>query len=346
VKEINMKTTLLWATLIVIGVVLGGCQSDQQTSKETEQLPAQKVVTTVAQLKPVSNQIELLGTVESVYKAEIAARVSGTITTLPVVLGSEVHKDDLLVEISAGEIDAKLQQSRAQMEQARRNLEREKKLLTKSAATPETVKSLEEYLSIAEAAYQEARTIQSYTRVLSPFDGRVTSKQANIGDLATPGKPLLNIEDENHLQVITDIPEAMILQVKQGDVFSIHIPAANLTISGTVAEVAPTANPTTRSGPVKLNIDAHPDLRPGQFARVALALQETTTLVVPAEAIIPLGQMDRIYVVEKDHARLRLVRPGASYGEQIEILSGIQPGDAVIIEGQQTLHDGQPVIIQ
>jgi RND family efflux transporter MFP subunit len=345
-KEINMKPTLLLATIIAIGVVLGGCQSEQKNSLETTQLPTQQVVTAEAQLQSVSNQIELLGTVESVYRAEIAARVSGTITTLPVVLGSEVHKDDLLVEISAGEIDAKLQQSRAQMEQARRNLEREKKLLRKNAATPETVKSLEEYLSIAEAAYQEARTIQSYTRVLSPFSGKVTSKQANVGDLATPGKPLLNIEDENHLQILTDIPEAMILQVKQGDVFSIHIPSANLTISGTVAEVAPTANPTTRSGQVKLNIDAHPNLRPGQFARVALDLQEARTLVVPAEAIIPLGQMDRIYVVENDHARLRLVRSGASYGDNIEILSGIQPGDIVIIQGQQTLHDGQPVLIQ
>ncbi len=341
-----MKPTLLRATLIAICIVLSGCQSDRKESRETVQLQPQKVVTAKAQLQSVTNQIELLGTVESVYKAEIAARVSGTITTLPVVLGSEVHKGDLLVEINAGEIDAKLQQSRAQLEQARRNLEREKKLLKKNAATPETVKSLEEYLSIAEAAYQEASTIQSYTKVLSPFDGRVTSKQANIGDLATPGKPLLDIEDENHLQVITDIPEAMILQIKQGDVFPIHIPSANLTISGTVAEVAPTANPTTRSGPVKLNIDAHQNLRPGQFARVALSLQEASTLVVPAKSIIALGQMDRIFVVDNDHARLRLVRSGASYGDNIEILSGIQPGDTVIVEGQQSLHDGQPVIIQ
>lgn len=342
-----MKAFWCIAALMIISISLSGCDGEQHSGGEPPvKLSPQEVEIAAVQLAPVRNQIEILGTIESVYHAEISAKVSGTITTLPVVLGSEVAKGDLLVEISAGEIDAKLQQSLAQLSQAKRNLEREKKLLQKNAATPERVKSLEESLAIARAAYQEARIIQSYTRILAPFDGRVTRKMANVGDLATPGKPLLNIEDENHLQVITDIPEAMFLQVKQGDVLTVTVPSARLTVPGTVAEVAPTANPTTRSAPVKLNIEAHRHLRPGQFARVALSLQSATTLTVPTEALISWGQLERLFVVENGLARLRLVRCGESYGDDREILSGVILGEQVIIRGQQNIHDGQPVVIK
>lgn len=341
-----MKPFRFLVAVCTASLLVGSCKNEQPAEKTAVTLSSQQVAVRVVEQVPVLNQIEVIGTVESVYRAEISAKVSGTITVLPVVLGSEVSKGDLLVEISAGEIDARLQQSRAQMSQARRNLAREKKLLEQNAATPETVKSLEESLAIAEAAAQEALIMQSYTRLLAPFDGRITRKMANIGDLATPGKPLLNIEDESQLQVITDIPEAMILEVKQGDVLSVAIPSAGLTVPGTVAEVAPTANPTTRSGPVKINIAPHPHLRPGQFARVALSQQGTQTLTVPRLALVNSGQMEQLFIVENGKARLRLVRSGAHYGDAVEILSGIRAGEQVVVTGQHNLHDGQPVAIE
>lgn len=338
----------LWYIVAFLSAVLFlcGCKEEEHQGTARERLP--QVEVTVAQVRqvPVADQRELLGTVESKYRAEISAKVSGTITDLPVVLGSEVAKGELLLQISAGEIDARLQQSQAQLHQARRNLEREKKLLAKNAATPESVKSLGESLAIAEATYQEARIIQSYTRIEAPFAGRVTKKLVNIGDLATVGKPLLNIEDESQLQVITDIPEALILKVKQGEVLSVAIPSAGLTVTGTVAEVAPTADPATRSGQVKLTIDAHPDLRSGQFARVTLAMQEAKTLTVPGDALVNLGQMERLFVVDDGKARLRLVRSGKRYGDNIEILSGVNPGEQVVISGQQQLRDGQPITVR
>lgn len=341
-----MKPLWSFAAVCAVSLILSSCKAEQPGEKEAVQLPPQQVTVRAVEQVPVANQIEIIGTVEAVYRAEISAKVSGTITALPMVLGSVVRKGDLLLEISAGEIDARLQQSRAQLSQAQRNLAREKKLLVQNAATAETVKSLEESLAIAEAANQEALIMQGYTRLLAPFDGRVTRKLANIGDLATPGKPLLNIEDESHLQVITDVPEAMILQVKQGDVLSLTVPSAGLTVPGTVAEVAPTTNPTTRSGPVKINIASHPHLRPGQFVRVALSQQSIKTLIVPRTALVSSGQMEQLFVVEKDTARLRLVRSGAEYGEAIEILSGITAGEQVIVTGQSSIQDGQPVVIE
>lgn len=341
-----MKLFRWICTLAFITILLTGCREEQPKERVKVDLPVKNVEVAEVLLAPVTHQIEVLGTVASKYRAEISTKVSGTISSMPVLLGSVVRRGDVLLEISAGEIDARLRQALAQVQQARRNLDREKKLLAKNAATQETVKSLEESLIIAEAAYEETRTIQSYTRISAPFDGRVTRKMVNRGDLATPGKPLLDIEDEDHLQVLADIPEAMIIHVKQGDQLQVSLPSANLSLTGTVAEVAPTANPSTRSGPIKLDIDDHPDLRPGQFARVVLSRQNAKTLTVPQEALVLRGQMEQMFVVDDKVARLRLVRTGSRYGETIEVLSGLAQGEHVVIKGQDQLKDGQPVAIQ
>lgn len=325
---------------------MSGCNSEHQEGVTKIQLPEQEVRVVPALLEPVRNQIELLGTIAPVNRVEIAAKVSGTIIDLPVVLGSEIEKGEIIVEISAGEIDAKLQQSKSQLEQAKRNLERERKLLSQKAATREGVRALQEGVDIAQAAYTEALTFQQYTRIKAPINGRVTRKHVNEGDLATPGKPLLNIEDNNHLQVITDIPERYIFEVRQGDKLKIDVPSADMTITGTVAEVAPSADPQTRTAPVKLDIEAHPQLYGGQFVRVVLNTQVAHTLTVPQSALVPFGQMERVFVVDADIAELRLVRSGENYGDSIEILSGLKEGERVVIEGQETLRDGQPVVLR
>lgn len=344
-KPILVKTGSAIFSLLIL-LLANGCKTEQEHAGTSAPLPEIEVKAAPARMEPARRQIELLGTIEAVHRAEIAAKVSGAITSLPVVLGSEIKKNDLLVEISAGEIDAKVQQSKAQLEQAKRNLEREVKLLRKKAATAETVRSLEESVNIAEAAYQEALTFQNYTRIKAPLDGRVTRKTANVGDLATPGKPLLYIEDNTFLQVLTDIPEKYINRIRQGDRLKIEVPSAEMTITGTIAEVAPTSNPTTRTAPVKLDIQAHPRLHGGQFVRVLFTTDDLQTLTVPREAVLPFGQMERVFVVENNTARLRLVRVGDDHADRVEILSGLRADENVIVEGHHSLRDGQPVAVQ
>jgi RND family efflux transporter MFP subunit len=260
-----------------------------------------------------------------------------------VELGSQVHKGDLLVELSVGEISAKVQQSNAQLEQARRNLTREENMLKKNAATPETVKSLRDALRIAEAAHREAVTMFDYARITAPFSGIITKKIANIGDLATPGKVLLNMEEENNLQVLTAIPEAMLLKIKKGDRLPISIPSADISVEGTVAEVSPIADPSSRTAPIKLRVAPNPNLRSGQFARVALTMPEVTTLAIPPTAVVLFGQMESVFVVVDNHAAMRLIRTGTRWKDGVEILSGLTGDELVITSGNTSLVDGQPV---
>ncbi len=325
-------------------VAISGCKgSEEHSTAVVQQLPERTVEIAEVREETARSRIEVVGTVEAVEKASIAARVAGQIIELPVVLGSKVEKGDLLVKISAGEISAKVLQAEAQLSQARRNLARENKLQKQGASTQETVKSLADATRIAEAAYEEARTMLAYTTISAPFSGMVTKKIANIGDLATPGSILLQIENGQTLQVLAQIPEILLLQVAVGDSLAVRIPAAELTLVGEVAEVAPSANPLSRTAPVKINIPAGPDLRVGQFARISLEGDHETTLVLPGSAVIAKGQMDIVFVVEGKTARMRLVRIGAIYDDEVEILSGLDPGEQVVASGAEGLQDGQPL---
>lgn len=336
------KFYLILCTLLAVSA----CKGEHQATEQIVPLPVATIRSIIVQPRSALSQIELTGTVQPVDKAVIAAKVTGTIEKMSVVLGSRVTEGQLLAKISANEITAKLRQAKTQEEQARRNLERETRLLEKKAATPETVKSMQDALQIAEDAYREATILDSYTTITAPFDGQITDKPANVGDLATPGMPLLVVEDDHQLQVVTAVPETLVVNLHIGDEVKVRIPAAELNTTGKIAEVAPAAEPASRTAPVKIDIGQSPKLRSGQFARVSLPGEMAETLLVPAAAVVPFGQMEKLFVVQEGRAILRLVRTGVRLGDQVEILSGLNPNEEVVTENTTHLVDGQPLEIK
>ncbi len=344
------KKLLVTGCLLLVSLsFLSSCKDQEaQNTTETPLLPTISVTIEETKKLTAPSRLEVVGTLEAVERASISARISGQIIELPVGLGSEVKRGDLLVTISAGEISAKVLQAEAQLSQARRNLARESKLQKQGASTEETVKSLLDAARIAEAAFKEARTMLDYTIISAPFSGTVTKKIANIGDLASPGMVLLMIENGDALQVLAQVPESLILTVEQGDIVPVTIPAASLTIEGVVAEVAPAANPLSRTAPVKINITSSPDLRVGQFARIGLNGTDEETIMVASSAVFSKGQMDIIFVhdISTKTAHMRLVKTGSVHGDQVEILSGLEPGEQVVVSNVELLQDGQPLDVR
>lgn len=326
---------------------LSSCKSEEHEQQSAvAELPPLEVMVAVAEQSTPVRQVEIMATIEAAQNASIGARVSGNITELPVNLGSKVNKGDTLVVISANEIKAQLNQAQAQLEQVRRNLTRERNLLKKNAATPESVKTLEDGQRIAEATYKEARTMLDYTIIKAPFDGVITIKSANVGDLAIPGKTLLKLEDESSLQVITDVPEGLILDLSIGDKLQVKIEAAGVDVSGTITEIAPKADMTSRTAPVKLQIPESPKIRSGQFARVSLPGTQGTAIMIPRSAIKPFGQLERVFIAQDDVARLQLVKTGLVVGEFVEVLSGISAGERVVISESVELSDGRKIVVK
>ncbi len=341
-----MPHTYLYSAILAC-LLLGasGCK-DPNRDATPKNLPAAEVRVITVSGQAALRQNEVAGAVESVQRATISAKVPGPIEDMPISLGLAVKKGALLARISAGEITARLSQAETQLAQARRNFEREKRLLEQDASTRETVNSLEDAYRVAEAGVREARAMHGYAMITAPFAGIVTQKTANAGDLATPGMPLLVLENPEHLQVVAAAPEGVAMKIKKGDTLAITVPAAELSTAGTVTEISPAADTASRTALVKIRIDGNTSVRPGQYARVALPGDAgANAFLIPETALFRFGQMERIFVVRDNKAQLRLMRSGEHREGQVEILTGLNGGEQVVIQGGERLVDGQPVAI-
>jgi len=172
-----------------------------------------------------------------------------------------------------------------------------------------------------------------YTLIVAPFNGVITRKLADVGDLAAPGKPLLQMENPDTLRLEADVPEALIGNVKLGDKLAVRIAAVASEIEGTVAEMSPAADPNSRTYLVKLDLPGATGLRSGQFGRVAVPVGAASA-ISRSRFRRDSAWADGIgFVVANGHAQLRLVKTGSRIGDEIELVSGLNSGEQVVTEG-------------
>jgi RND family efflux transporter MFP subunit len=257
--------------------------------------------------------------------------------------GSMVKAGDLLAQLDVQEIQAKVDQARAMLDQAKRDFDRQKQLITSNATTRQEFDAADARVKIGTGAVSEAETMMSYAKVTAPFDGVVTRKLADVGDLAMPGKPLLEIEAPTSLRFEADLPEAILDRVKLGAKMPVRL---TKVIEGTVSEISPVADPVSRTFNVKLDLPPTEGLRTGQFGRVSVPVAEVKLLLVPQSAVLKRGQMELVFVAKDGQAALRLVKTGKGLEDRVEVLSGLEEGEQIIVSETAQLTDGQPVTIQ
>ena len=289
---------------------------------------------------------EVVGTVQPKLQAVIEAKVSGRITRLPVTLGQSVKQGDVLVELATQEIQAKLDQANAAFRQAELEFNRTSNLRKQNAATQAEVDTVQARYNVAKAAVAEAEALSGYAKIVAPFDGVVARKLADEGDLAMPGKPLLELEGRAGFRLVADVPGLLTGQVLLEAKLAVRVDTIADAITGTVAEISPGADPASRTVRVKVDLPASPGLRAGQFGRLAVPLSEATFLFVPPQALVRRGQLEILFVAADGKAQMRLVRTGKQTAQGIEILAGLTPGEAVVVEGAANLRDGQPLQTQ
>jgi membrane fusion protein, multidrug efflux system len=330
--------------LLLLSPLLAGCGPKHGSAPASATLlPAAVVRVETLQSRKLPLTEEVVGTVKSRQAADIEAKVSGRITSLPVVLGQAVKEGDLLVALATQEIQARLEQAEAALRQAEIDAQRVGKLRQGGAATQSEFDSVTYRHQSAQAAVAEARAMLAYARITAPLGGVVARKDAEVGDLAMPGRPLLRLEDPTHLRLEAEVPGSMLARIKPGDTLKARVDAIGAVLEGKVAEIAPVADPATRSVRVKLDLPETAGLLPGQFGRVAVPLAEAEFLVVPAGALVQRGQLEIVFVTREGRAQMRLVRTGRPLDGGVEILSGLSAGEAVVVEGAAGLVDGQPV---
>jgi len=337
-----MKT---YFTLVFL-IMLSACSRHNVEHSTLAALPSIPVRVWAAKLEPHMTMEEVVGAVRSKKMSVVEAKVSGRVMEYLATPGTLVKSGDLLARLDVQEIQARVDQAKAMLDQAQRDFERQKLLIVTKATSRQEYDAAQARLKVGEAGLSEAETMVGYARVSAPFDGVVTRKLADVGDLAMPGKPLLEIESPTELRFEADLPEALLEGIKMGAKMKVNIASLAAQIEATVSEIAPVADPASLTFVVKLDLPAVNGLRSGQFGRVSVPMEERRLLLVPAAAVLTRGQMELVYIAKDGHAWLRLVRTGRKISDSIVVLSGIEEGEQVVTRDVTKLTDGQTVTIQ
>ena len=219
------------------------------------------------------------------------------------------------------------------------------------AGTETGIESADAQLASARAAVGVATATESFTTVRAPFDGLVTERLTDSGNLAAPGVPLLRIESDGARQVVVRVDEARAPYLRVGDQVTVLIDAAaepgaaDTGREGVVAEVARAVGADQRAFTVKVSLPSSVTARTGSFARVVFRGAPRQALLVPTHAIQRHGQVLSVYVVQDGVARLRLIRVGISSSEGVEVLAGLDAGESIVVSPLTRLVDGALVTV-
>lgn len=325
-------------------VAAAGCRREAPAFARAEG-PALPIRAAVVTAGSVPLLVEAPATVRPAERASLAPKLTGTVATFPLGLGAAVQAGDVLVTLSVPEIEARARQAQAQLAEAERNADRARTLVGKGVNPPDSLKEAEDRLRYAQAQLAEAEAMLAYATVRAPFTGVITEKNVLPGDLATPGVPLLVLESTQRLRAEAAVPEKAAAGLRPGGSVQVLLEDGASPVEAKIEEISAAADAVSRSVMVKAALPAG-SARSGQFARLQVAAGSADALWVPAAAVTLFGQMERVFVVHDGHAGLRLVKTGATRGEQVEILSGLNAGEQVVLAPPATLHDGQPVSAQ
>jgi len=306
-------------------------------------IPLGDAATVLCQAADVPVVDSAVGSIGAVRATEVSSKILARIKAINVAAGQTVKANDVLVALDDTDLAARLEQAvaardaaKAALDQAGVDNERIKRLLENAAATEREATTAENNLRAAQARHEqasqavtEAQTVLDYAVIRSPMDGVVIDKLAEVGDMAKPGQPLVKLFDR--LQLVATVRESLAERLKVGDDLAVHLEALNKSCQGRVSEIVPEADPISRSFQVKVVGPCAPGVIPGMFGRLEIPLGQRRELRVPASAVMNVGQLEMVLVVEDGYVRRQFVRTGArsvdpeSGKEVAQILSGLSP---------------------
>jgi RND family efflux transporter MFP subunit len=205
----------------------------------------------------------------------------------------------------------------------------------------EALRQLSSRVSQADADVRLAQTFDSYSRITAPFDGVVASRMVEPGQQAAPGMPLLTVEESGRFEVEASVDETMAGRITPGSRARVVLPALGREMTGVVRQVAPSFDAGARSARVKIDLQPDSALQSGLFARVGFDSGVRKAILVAADSVVRRGQLTGVWVVgEGEKAAFRLVTIGKNIGGRVEILSGVDPGERVIVSALDLMREG------
>lgn len=205
---------------------------------------------------------------------------------------------------------------------------------------------LQSKIAQAEQEQRAARIMRDYAAITAPFAGVVTAKSVDPGNLAAPGAPLLTIEREGGYRLEAEIDESKLPAVRAGQSVKVTLDALGRTFDARVSEVVPSVDAASRAYTVKIDLPAVPQLRSGLFGKASFSLGSRQGLAIPAKALQQNGQLQSVFVVANGEARTRLITAGRRFDDAVEVLSGLNAGEIVVVAPPPALADGDCVEVR
>ncbi|HSE59559.1 MAG TPA: efflux RND transporter periplasmic adaptor subunit [Nitrospiraceae bacterium] len=339
-KNKMSRMTAMKILLVLLCGGLAGCgprDEPVQPAGTSAAIPSIQAAVIEAQSVPVPLRVEVTGQVASVTQATLSSQIQAAVKEVRVREGSPVKKGETLVLLDDRDLRAELARAEAEADNAKAHLKRMRDLFTQDSVARQELENAERTFKVAEANRTSARTRVSYTVVAAPFDGLITEKLIHAGELASPGRPLLRLEDPRHLRLEATVAEGDLKSLSRGDLVPVVIDAlGGQSLAGSVAQILPTGDPATHTVLVKVELPPTSGLKAGMFGRMQLDKGTGRTLVVPRTSVIERGDLAGVYVVGPDSlAHLRWVKLGRPVGDQVEVLSGLNQGERVLAQGTQ-----------
>ncbi len=364
---LNVRKSLIGAGLALVLAGQMACSSPSGESGE-KSAGAQSSDIIPVSVMPVQTGdfdevVEATGRVEPIHRAILSAQVSGRIVKSYVELGDFVKKDSPLLLIDPATYQLALDQAEAQVlaakaayDKAQADFARNQKLHKTGDISDYIFENSRLQLASADAALQQARAARDLARkrlddatLRAPFDGQIAAKQFDLGNTAAPGVPVVTLVDIRRLKVKIGVSEQDVVRLRKNQPASLQIDAyPGHTFQGRISAIAPDADMRTRTFPVEIVLTnpAEYPLRAGMVAKVRVQLSQIKGVpMIPTSALVQSAQTRVAFVVRNGKAEKRTLKLGPQKGNRIAVLQGLQPGEKVIVLGQDRVSDGSQVKI-
>ncbi|NCC32232.1 MAG: efflux RND transporter periplasmic adaptor subunit [Chloroflexia bacterium] len=348
------------ALAIWIGVNAASRLSMALQPPAPEQVAPLAVETQLIETDSFERWLRYAGSVAAEREAVLESRVTAQILEMPLRSGERVRRGDLLVRLDDEELRrelVRLQAARKAVETelalAKQQLERRRQLFAASAAAEEQVDEARTRFESLQASLEENRQTMrvaesrlDYTRINAPFEGIIGRLHALPGDLAAPGRALVELIDTGELKAMISLPQRDLSIIAPGTSAKIHIPAPEKTLHGRVDRLHPSLQLPGRGALAEIFLNGQVDgLLPGMEAVVRLlTVHRENVVVVPVDALHRRGEDAWVYVLEDEIARRRSVVPGPEFAGRLVVEKGLVPDEVLILTVHPQLADGRAVV--
>lgn len=300
----------------------------------------------VVEIKPMqfTNYVEIQGKIDAQDNVVAYPQMQATITHIYVKPGQHVSRGQVLVQLDNSVLKQQIAQGEAQLSLASTVYQRQKNLWDQKIGTEVQYLQAKTNYEAGQKQLAGVRDQAAMYTIKSPISGTVDQMDLKLGQVATPGQTGIRIVNADVLKVKADVPESYSGDVSQGNKVKILVPDANDSLVTNLTFAAKVIDPTSRSFAIEVKLPERKTLRPNMTAILKIAsYNKNNAIVVPVKAIQKSESGDFVFVNNNGVAKKLIVKAGATYGGQTEILSGLKTGDALITEGASDIEDGDRV---